>query len=62
MKFENAIMEEVVFVGMPGTNISKTISEVFEWFYTGDGKEVKRCSIRHLNGVKISFGREGDIE
>jgi hypothetical protein len=61
MKFKNAIVEEVTFVGTPGTGISETIIEVFDWFYAGDGREVKRCYIRHLNGVICSFQREGDV-
>ena len=53
-----ATQENTEFSGRLGHEIDETVKEVFWWFYSGDGKETKTCTIRHLNGVKITFERE----
>lgn len=47
-----------VFEGEPGTEITETVSEVFWWFYNGDGRDTDCCSVRHLNGITVTFERE----
>ena len=57
MKF--ARQTETEFEGVLGTDIEETLKEVFWWYYTGDGKDSEARHIRHLNGIKITFEREG---
>jgi len=56
---QNVYIKEVEFAGLPGGMVADSVKEVFEWFYTGKGKDVQRCTLRHLNGVKVLFEREG---
>ena len=41
-----------------GSDIRESIVEVFDWYFSGEGKNCDTCTIRHLNGVKVTFERE----
>ena len=43
-----------------GDNIFDAVGKAFEGFYTGDGKNTVKATLRHLNGVKVTFEREPD--
>jgi hypothetical protein len=50
---------EATFECGAGEDIYEAVREVHGWFYTGDGKHFEKATIRNLNGVKITFEREG---
>lgn len=41
-----------------GANALDAVGEAFEWFYTGNGKDSGKLTLRHINGVKVTFERE----
>jgi hypothetical protein len=55
---KNARLENVEFSCQCGCEIAEAVSEVFWWFYTGEGKNADKTVIRHLNGIKVTFERE----
>lgn len=52
------MIEEVTMSLYAGANALDAVGEAFEWFYTGNGKDSGKLTLRHINGVKVTFERE----
>jgi hypothetical protein len=48
-------MKHVEFEGYAGENIKDIVCETFDWFYTSENINTESVTIRHLNGVKVTF-------
>jgi hypothetical protein len=53
------VIENIEFSAYPGTNLKDATSEAFDWFYLSENSNVRTATLRHLNGVKVTFEREG---
>jgi hypothetical protein len=42
-----------------GSNIDEALEETFAWFYPN--KDIKKCTLCHLNGIAVTFERECDV-
>ena len=51
-------IEHVEFSSYGGTNLKDAMSEAFDWFYASENTNTKSATLRHLNGVKVTFERE----
>lgn len=51
-------IDEVTMSGLAGSNVRDGIVEAFDWFYTGNGRDAEKLTLRHINGVKVTFERE----
>jgi hypothetical protein len=58
-EMKHIIMESVEFTSYGGTNLKDAINEAFDWFYASENIQTKIATLRHLNGVKVTFEREG---
>jgi len=52
-------IENVEFTSYGGTNLKDALNEAFDWFYDSTNIDTQTATLRHLNGVKVTFEREG---
>lgn len=55
---KHIIIEHVEFGTYGGTDLKDAITEAFDWFYASENSFTKTATVRHLNGVKVTFERE----
>jgi hypothetical protein len=58
---KHIIMKHVEFEGYAGTNLKDAVVEAFDWFYSSENTNCESVTIRHLNGVKVTFEREDGV-
>ena len=55
---KDILVENIEFSPIAGSNINDALNEAFNWFYLSENSNVQTATIRHLNGVKVTFERE----
>jgi hypothetical protein len=56
---KDILIETIEFTPIAGSNVHNAMKEAFDWFYLSENSNVQTVTLRHLNGVKVTFEREG---